>query len=266
MKVSVIVTTYNRPDALTRVISGLCRQGRPPDEILVADDGSGPVTRRALADVRIPPGVVMKHVWQADQGFRAARVRNKAVLQAGGDYLVFMDGDCIPNRHFVADHLALAEKGCFFQGKRVLVLRELAAEFDFQDTVVPGRLLGHALAGRLSNAHHILRLPILPGFRNRRMSGIRTCNMGCFRKDVVAVNGFSNGFTGWGREDSEFAARLFKYGLWRKEHSFMAVCYHLWHPESSRTDLERNDRLLEKTLAGQSWVCPDGLSQLSGEI
>jgi glycosyltransferase involved in cell wall biosynthesis len=263
MKLSVIITTYNRPDALKKVLEGLYGQTLLPDEILVADDGSGPDTRTLVADFENRPGLKVLHVWQRDQGFRAARVRNKAVAAASGDYLVFLDGDCIPDRHFVSDHLALAEPGCFFQGKRVLVDQTTSDTFDITDCDSFGRLVCLALTGHLGNAHHVFRMPFFSGLKKRQgLSGIRSCNMGVFRSDVAAVNGFNHEFEGWGREDSEFAVRLFKHGLVRKEHPFRAICYHLWHPENSRTRLSANDRLLEEAMAADTCVCRNGLNRL----
>jgi len=91
------------------------------------------------------------------------------------------------------------------------------------------------------------------------MRGIKTCSFGVFRSDVMAVNGFNEDFTGWGREDSDFAARLFKYGLKRKEHPFSAICFHLWHPEHPRERLSRNEALLAETLAAEGYWCRDGI-------
>jgi glycosyltransferase involved in cell wall biosynthesis len=263
MKLSVIVTTYNRPDALKKVLEGLYAQTRLPDEILVADDGSGPGTGAMLRAFENRTGPLVVHIWQKDLGFRAALARNKAVVTSSGDYLVFLDGDCIPDRHFVSDHLALAEPGCFFQGKRILVDEKTSEGFDITDCSSFGRLVGHAMAGRLGNAHHVFRIPFVPGLKKSHgLSGIRSCNMGVFRADVVAVNGFNHDFEGWGREDSEFAVRLFKHGLVRKEHSFRAICYHLWHPENSRIRLSDNDRLLEAAMVADTSVCRNGLNSL----
>jgi glycosyltransferase involved in cell wall biosynthesis len=263
MKTSVIVTTYNRPDALKKVLEGLYAQTRLPDEILVADDGSGHETKDLLTAYEKRPGPLFAHIWQKDLGFRAARVRNRAVAAASGEYLVFLDGDCIPDPWFVADHLALAEPGCFFQGKRILVSRAASSGFDVTDTMLLHRRVRHAAAGRIANAHHIFRIPFFPCFRSvNKLSGIRSCNMGVFKQDVRAVNGFNHDFQGWGREDSEFAARLFRFGIVRKDHPFLAICYHLWHPENSRARLDLNDRLLKKALASERHVCENGLDSL----
>ena len=263
MKVSVIVTTYNRPGALIRVLDGLLAQTRLPDEIIVADDGSGEETRQALAPYVNRERPKTLHAWQPDKGFRAAMCRNLAVLSSSGEYLVLLDGDCIPGKNFIEDHLSLARPGCFFQGKRVLVNENAAPSFTIKDTGSVLHQMRLVLAGSLSNGHHIARLPFFPSYTVRGMSGIRSCNMGIFRKDVVAVNGFNHAFTGWGREDSEFVCRLYKWGLKRTENPFRAVCYHLWHKENSRQGLEKNDRLLEEIQDAGIYYCPDGLDSLA---
>jgi glycosyltransferase involved in cell wall biosynthesis len=262
VKVSIIVTTYNRPDALRKVIIALYHQTRLPDEILVADDGSGPETHEVISEFQHHQAPALYHVRQEDQGFRLSMIRNKAVLKAKGEYLILLDGDCIPTRFFVADHLDLAEKGYFFQGKRALVTQKLADKFDFEDTTSFARLLCQVLSGRISNAHHIIRIPFFPCSRNKKMSGTRGCNMGFFKQDVEAVNGFNHEFSSWGREDSEFVARLFKYGLRRKEHPFRAICYHLWHRENKGTCLKKNEDLLKQALASDTWSCTKGLNDL----
>lgn len=263
MKVSVIVTTYNRPDALKKVLEGLLAQTCLPHEIIVADDGSGPPTRAMLASYLTLKDLRIVHVWQEDEGFRAARVRNKAILASKGDYLLLLDGDCIPEKHFVSDHKILASPGFFFQGKRALVNEKAIDQFDHHSMASFPRLVWLGLSSGISNSHHILRIPFFPSHQVEKLSGIRSCNLGIFKKDVEAVNGFNHEFTGWGREDTEFVIRLFRYGLKRKENPFKALCYHLWHDENSRNKLDKNDQLLEKTNQSESYYCRIGLDSLT---
>jgi len=262
MKISVIVTTYNRPNALKKVLDGLLVQSCMPHDIIVADDGSGPETRKMLAAYLNGKTPVIRHEWQEDQGFRAARIRNKAILVSRGDYLVFLDGDCIPEKHFVADHQELAEEGAFFQGKRVLVSQRASGMFNHKDTASISKRIGLVLSSKISNRHHLARIPFFPSWKKTGLSGIRSCNMGVFKTDVLAVNGFNHDFIGWGREDSEFVDRLYKYGLRRKENPFKAICYHLWHKENSRARLADNDALLAHCRKKNGYFCSRGLNSL----
>ncbi|MCP3941308.1 MAG: glycosyltransferase [Desulfobacteraceae bacterium] len=262
MKVSVIVPTYNRPKALVKVLDGLVNQTRLPHEVIIADDGSTKETAGVLAPYLSRPDIFVHHVWQEDRGFRLSRIRNKAILKARGDYLLMLDGDCIPEKHFVQDHLLLAENGCFFQGKRVIVNQKVEDRFTCLNMDSFARRLVHAVTLDISNSHHILRLPFWPAHKTSKLSGIRGCNMGFFKKDLVAVNGYNQAIQGWGREDQEIVVRLYKYGLKRKENPFKAICYHLWHQENSRNNLEKNDKILEKAIASPVFFCESGLSQL----
>jgi len=258
LKVSVIVTTYNNPDALIRVLDGLSVQKRLPDEVIIADDGSGPETSEAIRNYN-KKMFHLEHIWQEDMGFRAAKIRNEAIKRSKGQYIVILDGDCIPDRHFISDHITLSEKGFFVQGKRVLVNKEASKRFSEKDANSARRLLALALSGGLSNIHHTLRIPFMPSFKGLGLKGIKSCNMGIFREDLFAVNGFNERFREWGREDTELAVRLFRYGLKRKEHLFMAVCYHLWHPLYSRDALEHSENILKETLNADWYFCPDGI-------
>ncbi len=261
MKIAVIVSTYNRPDALEKVLNGLLAQTRLPDEIIVADDGSGAPTRKMLGPYLALPCVVVRHVWQEDDGFRAARIRNLAIKASTSEYLILLDGDCIPEAHFVDDHLALAAPGFFFQGKRVIVSQKASQSFDVKDTRSFFSRVKHVLTGAVSNAHHLFRIPFFPAYTTQKHSGVRSCNMGFFRSDLVAVNGFNQDFSGWGREDSELVVRLYKYGIKRKEHPFRAICYHLWHLENDRNTIDRNDRLLAEAMASDQYCCRSGINE-----
>ena len=259
MKTSVVVTTYNRPDALKKVLEGLHHQTILPDEVIVADDGSGPDTGEMIRNFKRDSLYPLHHVWQEDKGFMAARIRNKAILESGGDYLISLDGDCVPGKHFIADHRRLAEKGYFFQGKRILVSKPLASLFTHEDANSFGKLLRYAFTNRLKNCHHLIRMVRFPSTACAHLKGIKSCNMGFFRNDIFAVNGFNEDFVGWGREDSELAVRLFKYGLKRKGHPFMAICFHLWHEENNRDRLSINDELLQSAAKANGYICNNGL-------
>jgi glycosyltransferase involved in cell wall biosynthesis len=261
VNVSLIITTYNRPDYLDKVLAGALLQRTLPQEIIVADDGSDDRTAQVVEKWRKTASRPLLHVRQQDRGFRLARIRNKAVKRAAGEYLVFLDGDCVPSPHLISDHLDLAEEGHFFQGKRMLLSKESSPLFEASRIDERGYLLRLFLKGGVSNSHHLLRIPFFPALRSRNLRGMRGCNMGFHRRDLIAVNGFNEEFVGWGREDSELAVRLYRYGLTRKTHPFRALCFHLWHEENARDRLARNDELLREALEGSGYRCRKGIEE-----
>jgi glycosyltransferase involved in cell wall biosynthesis len=260
MRVSVIVTTYNRPDALKKVIHGLLAQTKLPQEIIIADDGSSQETQKLINDLTAPSTLCpIIHVYQEDKGFRAAKIRNLAIKKSTGEYIISLDGDCIPEEHFIEDHLKLARVGFFFQGKRVLVEKKFSDRFDFKDTKQRLKLIWHSINKNISNVHHIFRIPFFPVSKTKKLSGIKSCNMSFFKKDLYAVNGFNQDFVGWGREDSDLAVRLYNFGLKRIGHPFLAICFHLWHDENKRDRLEINDMLLQEQIKSKQFVCKNGI-------
>ncbi|MDA8432121.1 MAG: glycosyltransferase family 2 protein [Nitrospiraceae bacterium] len=258
MKLTLCITTYNNAASLRKVAGSALRQTRFPDEVLIADDGSGEETASVVRSFALRAPFPVFHIWQEDRGFRAAKIRNKAITQSSGDYIILLDGDCVMNRHFIADHSGLAEKGCFIQGKRIHVNKKAVASFEPDDADSPFALLGMALARRISNSHHLIRLPYYPGLKNRKLKGIKSCNMSFFRTDILAVNGFNEDFEGWGNEDSELACRFFTYGLFKKVHPFMVVCFHLWHP-TNKIVTHCNRLLLSAAESSGEYFCRNGL-------
>jgi glycosyltransferase involved in cell wall biosynthesis len=258
LKASLIITTYNNPVALKKVIDSVLCQTRLPDEVFIADDGSDKDTFHIVENFsKIAPFTII-HIWQEDKGFRAAKIRNEAIKQTTGDYIILLDGDCVINSNFISDHLLLAEKGYFIQGKRVLIDKGAEAVFNHEHANSSLTLIKMALTGKISNIHHLIRLPFSPSIKNRNLKGIKSCNLSFFKPDILAVNGFNEDFVGWGNEDSDLACRFFKYGLIKKVHPFMAVCFHLWHP-SNKFVSDRNKQLLLATLASKEYYCKNGI-------
>ncbi len=265
MRLSLIVSTYNRPDALAAVLAGAVRQTLEPYEIIVADDGSGPDTR-AVAERYVAAGLPLRHVWHEHADFRAGAIRNRAVAAATGEYLVFVDGDIFPHPDFIADHAAAARAGFFVQGSRV-ILSEAATKrlLTGGEPVWPG-----LFAAGAGNRKNLVRSSVLSRWfsgEKAALEGIRTCNFAVWRKDALKVNGFNEDFVGWGREDSEFAARLMNAGVKRRNIRFAALGCHLWHPPQARGRLADNDMLLAQAIAEKAVRCVNGVDKyLRGEV
>jgi len=263
MRVSLIITTYNWPEALEACLMTALNQTRLPDEIVVADDGSGEATAQCIERIRKIASVPLHHAWQPDEGFRAAAARNRAIAQCHCDYLVMIDGDMLLHPAFIRDHIDAAEEGFFVQGGRVLIDEQRSREL----LSSPGCLPSFRDRG-ISNRKNALHCPFLSRFFSRAtavLSGIKTCNFALFRADALAVNGFDNAFVGWGREDSEFANRLLCAGLKRKTLKFAAVANHCYHPENSRTALEVNDQRLARSIEECLVCCEDGVNRFIKE-
>ncbi len=254
MKISVIVTTYNHPDYLGKVLNGYLRQRRTPDELVVADDGSGPETRAVVVEFARRAPFPLIHAWQEDHGPRPAAARNLATLRSSGDYLIFTDGDCVPGPHFVEDHARLARHGSFVQGKRIYVRAKAVDGLTGAEGF--GRLLCLWLTGGINKPHHLIRIPGLAVHRNDPSGkrGIRSCNLAVFREDLEQVNGWNERFIGCWREDSELVVRLQRAGCRRRDAYFSAVIFHLHHDESDRGHREENDRLLDVALEGPVFI------------
>lgn len=266
--ISVIVTTFNREDALDAVLRSLAGQADPDFEVIVADDGSGPGTAALLGRWKTKFGRRLEHVWHADRGFRAAEIRNRALLAARGAYCVFLDGDCIVRPDFVGTHRRLAERGWFVTGNRVLLSRDLTMavlrENQAPEVWTAGRWLGERRRGGVNRLSGLLRLPLgfLRRLRQRAWQGARSCNLAIWRSDLDRVDGFDADYSGWGKEDSDIIVRLLRAGVRRKDGTFATGVIHLWHAEADRSQLAGNEIKLGEVIAGDRVRAQRGLSTL----
>lgn len=266
--ISVIVTTYNREDALESVLRSLSRQTDRGFEIVVADDGSGASTR-ALVDTFKPRiGVPLRHVWHEDKGFRAAKIRNFGILRSSGRYCVFLDGDCIARRDFVAAHRRLAEPGWFVTGNRLLLSAQ-ATERVLKEKLEPEiwtarDWIRRRAAGEINRLLPLMALPMGPlrKLAAGAWQGARSCNLAVWRSDLDRVDGFDAAYDSWGREDSDLIVRLLHAGIRRKLGSFATGVIHLWHPEADRSGLETNDGRLGEVMSGERVRARSGMSSL----
>jgi len=268
MKTAVIVTTYNRPDALAAVLEGYCGQSDQAFDLIVADDGSQEETAEVVRQFARRAPFSILHVRQEDQGFRAAEIRNRAVASTSADYIIFTDGDCVPSRHFVWVHKQLAEGGYFLGANRVLlsaeltnhVLREGVSIHTWSEVEWARRWLRRDVNRLLP----LVQLPDGP-FRKwspNRWSGIKTCNLSVWRTDLVRVNGLDASYQGWGLEDSDLVIRLLHAGVKHKSARFAATVFHLWHPEQDRGKFPVNQERLHDLLRSNTIRARIGLDEL----
>lgn len=268
--ISVVITTYNRPDALTAVVEACFLQDDKNFEIIIADDGSTANTRECIEQLARRAPVPLKHVWQPDEGFRAAMARNRGTLAAAGDYIIFLDGDCIPQRDFVSRHRALARPGFLVSGSRVLLSPALTEKVLAERIDLPAIGLFDKLRYRLRGDMNkvlqlLLRWPDL-GRERRTFSWrrIKSCNLAVWRADLEKVNGFDESFVGWGHEDSDLVVRLFHAGVLRKDGAFATEVLHLWHREAQRDEESSNRKVVLERAANKTIRATRGLREHHG--
>jgi glycosyltransferase involved in cell wall biosynthesis len=255
----LVVTTHERPDALARVLDAVAAQSRLPDELVVADDGSGPATAAVVARHAAGADYPVHHEWQPHAGFRAGRVRNAAIARTRCEYVVLLDGDMVAHPDLLADHLALARAGRYSQGVRIRLDRDATRRMLDGGRELPrpwSRGLGlarRAYALRWRPAAHVLRSAANP------LVAIKACNQGFWRDDLLAVNGFDEAMSGWGSEDKELCARLGNAGVRRQTLLFAAVAWHLDHPPASRADAAANRARWQDTLRSGRARCAAGI-------
>lgn len=268
--ISVVVTTFNRPDALHLVLAALTQQTLLPNEVIIADDGSTEETQQLIVQLKTTLNYPLKHVWQVDEGFRAAKIRNQAVLQANYNYLIFLDGDCVPFPDFIEQHWQLAELGWFISGHRILLNKTLTQTI--LEQFLP--IYKHSFFQWLVHYFHrdcnrllpLLRIK-LNRFRKlhpRNWQGAKSCNLALWKKDLLAVNGFDESFIGWGYEDSDLVIRLIRSGIYRKSGKFAVPVIHLWHSQSDRHQEPMNLNLLKQIEADQRIRAKIGIYPLHG--
>jgi glycosyltransferase involved in cell wall biosynthesis len=265
MDVSLIITTYNWPRALKLTLESVLAQSTLPDEVIVADDGSSPETARVVRDVLSPSGIEWRHVWHEDRGVRQSRIKNLAVKYSGGGYLIFIDHDVVLHPEFIADHLSMAGRGAFLQGKRVLLPVRYTAELLQDGTFTPPPIWMRGLGNR-KNAFYFPLVGKMLAKAKPFETSLRGCNLSMYRSDFLEADGFDEGFDGsWGREDSDICYRLFHNGVRVRNLWFVALQYHLHHNVAGTWEKERLDQELLRNVDEKRKKAVKGFSRLSEE-
>ena len=235
MHLSVIISTYNSPAWLEKVLWGYSVQTHKDFEVVIADDGSDSRTAQLLERMRGKTGLSIRHVWQEDKGFRKCRILNKAVLQAQHDYVVFTDGDCIPRRDFLQVHHDEARPGHYLSGSYFKLPMDTSQAIG-KDDILSGRcfdttwLRRHGL-GFWRKRYKISLGPTAAQLMNRLTTtpcNLKGSNASAWKADVLKINGFDERMP-WGGQDREFGVRLINSGITPKHVRFNAIVIHLDH-------------------------------------
>ncbi|MDR1678755.1 MAG: glycosyltransferase family 2 protein [Prevotellaceae bacterium] len=251
--IGVIISTYNNPAWLEKVLWGYCNQTKKPDEIVIADDGSREETRFLIEsfEEKLP----IKHVWHEDRGFQKSQILNKALVVATADYLIFTDQDCIPREDFVEMHAHFAEQGYLLSGGYFKLPMDISLKINEKD-IISGNVfsLKWLKTQGLKCSFKCTKL-----FRNRAFAAFMNfvtptratwngMNSSGWRDDMLKINGFNEQMQ-YGGQDREFGERLFNLGIKPKQIRYSAICLHLDHkrPYKTRESIEKNIAIRRNT-------------------
>jgi glycosyltransferase involved in cell wall biosynthesis len=275
MKITAIVPTYNRPQALKLCLLSLADQSLLPDEVLIADDGSGPVTRSMVQELQKALNQVfpIKHIWHEDKGFRKPKILNETVRQSSGDYLVFIDGDCMAHRHFIRSHAQNSSPDAILSGKRVEIGKELTEELLSKGSVVNSfclRLVWDAVKGRSRKVEEAIMLtsPVLRQLLHRDRitdDGVWGCNFSLYKNLFIAINGCDEDFLDGSIEDNDLGIRVLNQGKQVRSVRGLAIIFHLWHQSSwsfENDKYQHNLAVLKQRIANREPVCRNGLVRM----
>lgn len=233
--ISVIIAAYERPAHLWFTLLGLGRQSSPSDEIIIADDGSGEKTRSVIEKFASQSGIRTVHVWQEHKDNRVARSRNNAVRAVRGDYLVFLDQDCVPFADFLSAHVSSRQPGLFKVGSCVFLDEARTAQLREED-ILSGRFEALLDEGEMKKLRKAQRKDNFYAFFRKHLWPIkfkpklRGGNFSIHKEDLTKVNGFDENYVGWGQEDDDLGRRLYLAGMTSQSVVASAITFHLHHP------------------------------------
>jgi glycosyltransferase involved in cell wall biosynthesis len=256
---SLIIATYNWPEALDLVLQSVLLQTKLPSEVIIADDGSGLPTRQLIERHQQNFPVPLKHAWQEDKGFRAARSRNNAAALSSGRVLMFLDGDLIMSPEYVEDALEYVKKGQMSIQNRVLLSEGLTRE------LINGKKIkiNFFSKGILANRKNCIRIPAVNKIKRTRQDFKKNRGglLSVTREDYFSVRGYDESFEGWGNEDKDLIIRLMHHGVKKKILLFQGRTYHLYHKlvqhNSSTTSMMKvNDTIDNKRIIATTSSLP----------
>ncbi|MBS7319972.1 MAG: glycosyltransferase family 2 protein [Myroides sp.] len=259
MKIALLISTYNWPEALELIFKSINEQTVLPDEVLIADDGSTEETKKLIDDFTQKSTFKVIHVWHEDQGFRKAIVLNKAVAQSSCEYIIQIDGDCIMHPDFIADHKKNAKKGLYLYGTRATITKNALPRI-FNQKQTKFHFFSKDLKKRTRTIHSNL-LSELYKPHQYFSDNFRGCNVSFWRSDFIKINGYNEVFEGWGREDSDLVIRMGNMGIWAKRLRYAGIVYHIYHKENPRDQLKENDLLQHKSIQEKIIRTEKGISQ-----
>lgn len=251
MSISILVSTYNHPQWLHKVLVGYQQQSYKDFEILIADDGSTNDTKEVVDYFKENSELDIQHLYQEDSGFRKCKILNEAITQAKYDYILISDGDCVPHKQFVAVHKQQQKKGYFLSGS-YCKLPLLTSRAITDETIASGQCFDIAWLKRNEFKTSKAHLKLIQNPKYQKLMNLltpATCNLkgansSFWKSDALKINGFNEDMA-WGGEDREFGVRLKNIGVKPKHVRYNAICLHLYHdrPYKCKDTVSNNKKI-----------------------
>jgi len=256
---TLVTPTYNWPEALELLLSSVLNQTVLPNEVIIADDGSGHDTKQLIEKFQQKFPIPLIHIWHEDLKNRKPKIMNKAIAAAKYEYIIEIDGDIIMNRHFIEDHLHFAQKGHYLFGSRVNIQGKLLPKLFF-------RKINHFnfFSKGIKKRFRTIRIPFLMSLAksvDQRSRKLRGCNMSFWKEDFIKINGFNEDLVGWGIDDSEMIQRLHNIGIKGKRLKYAGIAYHIYHKEQSKSHIEINNEIEKQTTEKKLTFIEKGINQ-----
>ena len=269
MEVSVIISTYNSPRWLEKVLWGYECQTYTNFEVVIADDGSTQATADLIEAFAKRGKLTIQHIWQKDEGFQKSRILNKAIVATKADYLLFSDGDCIPRNDFLQTHVNRRKPGCFLSGGYFKL------PMSTSETITANHILSQECFDKtwlynngLKPTYKTIKLTA-KGWQEQFLNFITPTkatwnghNASGWKKDIVAVNGHDERMQ-YGGQDREIGERLVNYGIKPIQIRYSAICLHLDHKRGYKTPetLEKNRAIRNATKKENKTYTPFGIEK-----
>jgi len=268
--IGVIISTYNNPAWLEKVLWGYTLQTVQHLEIIIADDGSGQPTKDLINRFNTEFNLNIKHVWQEDEGFQKSRILNKAIINAESEYLIFTDQDCIPRKDFVETHLSLASEGRFLSGGYFKLPMSISQELTLENIQKGSAFnLNWLFAHGLKKSFKCTKLwksslwAKLLNLVTPAAASWNGCNASGWKSDMLTINGFNEDMQ-YGGQDREFGERLWNLGLKSRQIRYSAICLHLDHKRPYKTEetMRKNKGIRKETRLSKRIETPNGIRKL----
>ena len=248
-KATLIISFYNNFPFLRLVFGGLERQTVKDFEIIIADDGSNKECKRKIIEYDNNSSLSIKHQWQKDKGWRKNRILNQAIVASKAKYLIFIDGDCIPHRAFIEEHISNSKDQTALAGRRVNLSEKVSSMLNYEN------VKNGCLEKRF---FPIMVWDIIRKNINKKDRGILGSNFSIFKKDIVNINGFDERYRSPAvGEDTDIEYRLRHNGIKIKSIKYLSIQYHLFHDKLYRPN--ENLDILKQTMEKKIVYTPFGI-------